>query len=272
MTESTPAPASIVLVHGLWMTPLSWEKWIKRFSTKGHTAIAPGWPGVGDDIQALRKDPSGLAGLSIKKIVDYYADIIRALPSPPIIMGHSFGGLFTQLLLDSGLGRAGVAIDSAPPKGIWFLPPSALRSAFPALDNPLNYGKAKGLTPKQFRYAFGNLLSEEESNRVFETYAIPGPDRLLFQAALANVNPRSEAKVNFKNNDRPPLLLIAGGKDHVVPASLTKTNFGLYHRSKAITAYKEFPDRSHWTCGQDGWENVADFALDWALNPKALPA
>jgi pimeloyl-ACP methyl ester carboxylesterase len=197
---------------------------------------------VGGDIQALRKDPSGLAGLSIKKIVDYYAGVIRGLPSPPIIMGHSFGGLFTQLLLDRGLGRAGVAIDSAPPKGIWFLPPSALRSAFPALDNPLNYGKAKGLTPKQFRYAFGNLLSEEESNKVFETYAIPGPDRLLFQAALANVNPRSEAKVNFKNNGRPPLLLIAGGKDHVVPASLTKTNFKLYHKSKAITAYKEFPD------------------------------
>ncbi len=190
MTESAPSTASIVLIHGLWVTPLSWEKWIKRFSTKGHTAIAPGWPGVEGDIQALRKDPSGLAGLSIKKIVDYYAGVIRGLPSPPIIMGHSFGGLFTQLLLDGGLGRAGVAIDSAPPKGIWFLPPSALRSAFPALDNPLNYGKAKGLTPKQFRYAFGNLLSEEESNKVFEAYAIPGPDRLLFQAALANVNPR----------------------------------------------------------------------------------
>ena len=174
--------------------------------------------------------------------------------------------------MDRGLGRAGVAIDSAPPKGIWFLPPSALRSAFPALDNPLNYGKAKGLTPKQFRYAFGNLLSEEEVEQGVRDVRDSGPDRLLFQAALANVNPRSEAKVNFKNNGRPPLLLIAGGKDHVVPASLTKTNFGLYHKSKAITAYKEFPDRSHWTCGQDGWEKVADFGLDWALNPKAIPA
>jgi pimeloyl-ACP methyl ester carboxylesterase len=184
-------------------------------------------------------------------------------------MGHSFGGLITQILLDRGLGVAGVAIDSAPVKGILLLPFSSIRSAWPALSNPFNYNKAGALTAEQFHYAFGNLLSEAESNAAYERYAVPGPDHLLFQASLANFNPHAATAVDFHNDDRAPLLLIAGGKDHVAPAAVTEANYRLYRGSKAVTDYKEFPDRSHFTIGEKGWEEVADYALDWATEHAA---
>lgn len=260
------AADTIVLIHGLWMTPLSWENWIQRYLAMGFNVLAPAWPGLDGDITEIRRDPSALGGLGVTEIVDHYYNIIRRLDSPPIIMGHSFGGLFTQILLDRGLGAAGVALDSAPVKGILLLPFSTLRVSFPALSNPFHINKAEALTPEQFHYAFGNQLSEEESRRVYDRYAVPGPDHVLFQAGLANFNPHAATAVNFKNNDRAPLLLIAGGKDHIAPASVTRANYNLYRHSRAVTDYKEFPNRSHFTLGEPGWEEVADYALNWAKN------
>ena len=189
----------------------------------------------------------------------------------PIIIGHSFGGAITQIILDHGFGAAGVAIDSAPLKGIFRLPWASLKSAFPILKNPANSHKAVPLTPHEFQYAFANTLSPEASLAAYQRYAVPGPGRVLFQAALANMNPRAVTRVDFHNNDRAPLLLIAGELDHVAPPSVTRANAKLQQQSQAITAYKEFSGRTHFILGQPGWQAVADFALSWALDPVNLP-
>jgi pimeloyl-ACP methyl ester carboxylesterase len=262
-------PKSIVLIHGLWMTALSWESWVNRYTDKGFRVIAKSWPGMDIDINELRRDPAAIATLGVTEVVDHYEKIIRELEQPPIIIGHSFGGLMTQILLDRGLGVAGVAIAPAPVKGIIFLPFSTLKVSFPALANPANNHRAVPLTPEQFHYAFMNNLSEEESLKVYNRYAVPGPDHVLFQGAFANFNPHAATAVNFENSERAPLLLISGGKDRVSPASVVEANFKLYHQSSAITEYKEFPERMHYTLGQAGWEEVADYALDWALDHAA---
>lgn len=262
---------NIVLIHGLWMTPLSWEHWIDRYSAKGYHVIAPSWPRMDKPIEELRRDPDAIAGLGVEEIIDHYETIIRSLDEPPVIMGHSFGGLFTQILLDRGNGSAGVAIASAPVKGILLLPFSTLRVSFPALSNPFNTHKAAALTPEQFHYAFGNLMNEEESRQAYDRYAVPGPDHVLFQAALANFNPHAATAVNFRNDHRAPLLLIAGGHDHISPASVIRANHHLYRQSTAVTDYHEFPEHSHYILGEPGWEKVADFALDWALRHVSAP-
>ena len=275
MTPDTPAPntpKTIVLIHGLWMTALSWEYWVARYEDRGFEVIARSWPGMDGDIDELRHDPSGIEHLGIEEIVDYYAAIIAELDRPPIIMGHSFGGAFTQILLDRGLGAAGVAIDSGPVKGLLALPASTLKTGFPVLKNPANDHRAVPLTPEEFHYAFTNTLSDEESLAVYERYAVPGPGRVLFQGAFANFNPHSPAAVDFKNSSRAPLLFIAGGDDHVAPASLNESNLKHYRKSDAITELKEFPGRSHYTLGQEGWEDVADYALDWAVSHATQPA
>lgn len=271
-THDSNAAETIVLIHGLWMTPLSWEHWIDRYSTQGYRVLAPAWPGMDGDIDELRRDPSALEHLGVEEIVGHYEGIIRELDSPPIIMGHSFGGAFTQILLDRGLGSAGVAIDSAPVKGILTLPLSTLKASFPALKNPTNTHKAVALTANEFHYAFTNTLSEDESLTVYERYAVPGPGRVLFQAGLANFNPHATTKVDFGNDERAPLLIIAGGADHVSPDSVNESTAKHHSKSKAITDYKEFPGRSHYTLGQDGWEEVADYALDWAVSHAAQVA
>jgi len=188
---------SIVLIHGLWMTSLSWENWIKRYTTHGYRAIAKSWPGMDGGIDKLRRDPSAIATLGITEIVAHYEQIIRALDSAPLIVGHSFGGLITQILLDRGLGAAGVAIAPAPLKGILFLPLSTIKVSLPALSNPANLHRAVPLTPEQFHYAFTNNLSEEASLAVYNRYAVPGPDHVLFQAAFANFNPHASTAVDF---------------------------------------------------------------------------
>lgn len=254
----------IVLIHGLWMTALCWENWIKRYRANGRRVIASSWPGMDTSIEELRRDPSPIANLGITEIVAHYENLIRELDSAPIIIGHSFGGLITQILLDRGLGAAGVAIAPAPVKGIVFLPFSTLKVSFPALSNPANNHRAVPLTPDQFHYAFTNNMSAEESSEVYDRYAVPGPDHVLFQAAFANFNPHAATAVNFENIERAPLLLLSGGIDHVSPASVVEANFRLYRRSSAITEYREFPGRTHYTLGQDGWEEVADYALSWS--------
>lgn len=268
MDVRAPAPGradTIVLIHGLWLTALSWEHWVDRYTARGFRVIARSWPGMEGDIDALRRDPSAIASLGVDDIVQHYERIISDLDSPPIVMGHSFGGLITEILLDRGLGTVGVAIDPAPVKGILVFPFASIRSAFPALKNPFETHSAVALTPEQFHYAFTNTMSAEESALIFERYTVPGPNHVLFQASLANFNPHAATTVDFHNDHRPPLLLVAGGRDHTVPASVTRANFKLFGHSQAVTEYKEFPERSHWTIGEPGWEDVADFALDWAL-------
>jgi len=269
MNEKNSRPA-IVLIHGLWMTALSFEQWVERYRARGFDVIARSWPGMDAGVAELRRDPSLIANLGIVEIVEHYEKIIRELSVPPFIMGHSFGGVITQLLLDRGLGAAGVAIDSGPVKGMLALPWSTLKSGFPVLKNPANNHRAVALTPQEFHYAFTNTLTEEQSAAVYDRYAVPGPGRVLFQGAFANFTPHAATAIAFKNDTRAPLLLIAGGADHVAPASTTRDNAALQRKSHAITAYKEFPGRSHYTLGQQGWEEVADFALAWARSPQEL--
>ena len=262
-TSGTPTK-TIVLIHGLWMTALCWENWVTHYEEKGYRVIARSWPGLEGDINALRHDPSPIATLGITEIVDHYEKIINELDEPPIIIGHSFGGLITQILVDRGLGVAGVPIASAAVKGVLILPFSTIRVVFPALSNPLNNHRAVPLTPDQFHYAFMNLFSEEESLKVFNKYAVPGPDHILFQAGLANFNPHAVTAVNVHNEDRAPLLFIAGEHDHISPPSIVESNVRLYRKTSAVTDYKEFAGRTHYILGQDGWQEVADYALNWA--------
>ena len=257
-------PENVVLIHGMWMTPHSWQGWVDRYTAKGHHVLAPGWPGVKDP-EETRRDPSMLEGLGIKACVDHYEQIIRGLDRPPIIIGHSFGGLFTQLLLDRGLGAAGVAIGTAPPKGVLVLPPSTLRAAVPALKNPFDRNGLARLSRKQFRWRFTNTLSQEESDAVYDEHYIPGTNRAFFEAAFANLIPGSPATIDFESPARPPLLLLVGGRDHISPPALNRTLLKLQRRAPSTTESKEYPDRTHFTAGMDGWEQVADDALDWAL-------
>jgi pimeloyl-ACP methyl ester carboxylesterase len=256
---------TIVLIHGLWMTALSWENWVKRYEERGFRVIARSWPGMDGDLEQLRNDPSRVASLGLGEIVDHYAAIIDALEHQPLIMGHSFGGLITQILLDRGYGAAGVAIASAATKGVLLLPFSTLKVVAPVLANPLNVHRATALTPEQFHYAFTNTLSEQESLAAYRRYAVPGPDQVLFQAALANFNPHAATAVGVDNDSRSPLLMIAGEYDHISPPSVVEANVRLYRLSTATTEYMLFPERTHFILGQSGWEQVADFALDWAL-------
>jgi pimeloyl-ACP methyl ester carboxylesterase len=258
--------ATVVLIHGLWLTPLSWEGWKERFESKGHTVLAPAWPGMEGTVEEVRANAKNYERLGIKEITDHYDAIIRGLDSPPIVMGHSFGGLITQLLLDRGLGAAGVAVDPAPIKGVLALPYSELKVASVALKNPANRHRTQMLTPEEFHYAFTNLLTAEESKPIYDRLAVPGPGRTLFQAGLANFNPNAVTRVNRHNSTRAPLLLLAGGKDHTVPASTTRATYRIQKKSGAVTEIKEYPERSHYTVSQDGWEEVADHALDWAVS------
>ena len=267
-----PTPDTIVLIHGLWMTPKSWEKWIERYASRGYKVIAPAWPGAEGDVEALRRDSSSLAGLDAKKVLAHYETIIRGLDSPPIIMGHSFGGAFAQILNDRGLGAATVSIDGATVRGIPDLPVSTLRSSLHVLANPLNISKAVPFSEKHFRYAFGNTVTEEQSREAWERYAIPAAAKVLFEGAMANLNPRTPFKVDWAKDDRGPLLFIGGGEDHVIPAKVSRKIAAKYGMSNAVTEYKEYPDRSHFTAGEPGWEEVADYALSWAADNARSPA
>ena len=268
----TSTPDTIVLIHGLFLTPRSWDQWVERYESRGYHVVAPSWPGMEAEVEALRADPSPIARQDVATILAHYERIIRALPQPPIIMGHSFGGAFTQVLIGRGLGAAGVAIDSATVRGVFDLPLSTLKSGWPLLRNPLRRRVAVMLTPEQFHYGFTNTFSPTAARAAYDRYAVPGSRNVLFTGANANLNPRTPLKVPFPRSDRAPLLMIAGGSDHVVPASAIRHNFDRYAKSDALTEFREFPGRSHFTMIQEGWESVADFALSWATEKSVVPA
>jgi pimeloyl-ACP methyl ester carboxylesterase len=272
-TASPTTPDTIVLIHGLWMTPRSWEKWVEHYEGKGYRVLTPAYPGLEVEVEALKEDPSPIEALTVPAIVEHLEGVIGELDRPPIIMGHSMGGLLTQILLDRGHGAAGVAIDSVPAEGIKVVPVSQIRTLFPILSNLADRHKAVGFTPEQFHHAFANTLSEEESQAVYERYYIPAPGNLVWGGVLANFTPgHQDVYVNFKNEDRAPLLFIAGGEDNLMPPAVNESNVKHYRHTKSITDYKEFEGRSHYTVGQDGWEEVADYALEWAEASATRPA
>jgi alpha-beta hydrolase superfamily lysophospholipase len=263
------SPTLVVFIHGLWLHATSWNPWIELFREAGYAPIAPGWPGEPDTVAAARERPESVANIGINDVTGHYADIIDGLGEQPVIIGHSFGGLIAEKLLGQDVGTAAVAIDPAQIKGVLPLPLAQLRSGFPALGNPTNLHKAVSLTGGQFRYGFGNALSEEESEALYEKWAIPSPARPLFQAASANFVMHSQAKVNTANKDRGPLLLISGLEDHTVPDVVTRSTLKQYRDSTAVTELKQFEGRGHSITIDSGWRQVADAVLDW-LKAKGL--
>ena len=249
------------------MTPRSWENWISRYESQGYKVLAPAWPGMEAEVEALNEDPTPIGELDIETIVDHYEKIIRELDAPPIIMGHSFGGAFTQLLLDRGV-CAAVGVASGTVKGVPDLPLSTIKATSPVLRNPFNRGKAVPLDAKQFHYAFANTLEREESDKLYERYHVPAASTVLFEGAFANLHRHPPTEVDFDNDDRAPMLFIAFENDHIIPPKASRHNAEKYKGSKAITAFTEFPGRPHFP-GAPGWEEVADFALAWALDPSA---
>jgi pimeloyl-ACP methyl ester carboxylesterase len=257
-----------MFIHGLWLHATSWGPWVDLFREAGYDPQAPGWPGVPDTVEDARRHPESIADHGIDDVVAHYAGLIGSLDAKPILVGHSFGGMVAQKLLGQDLAAAAVAIDAAQIKGVLPLPLSSLRVTFPVFKNPANRHKAVSLTAEQFRYGFGNAIPEVESDALYERWAIPAPGKPLFEAAAANFNPHSPAKVDTEAV-RGPLLLIMGGKDHTVPGAITKSTLKQYRHSDAVTDIKEFPDRAHSLTVDHGWRDVADTSLAW-LHEQAL--
>jgi pimeloyl-ACP methyl ester carboxylesterase len=253
----------VLFIHGLWLHAESWNPWLTRFREAGYEPQAPGWPGDHETVEATRRDPAGIGDHGIDDVVAHFAKIIDDLPEAPILIGHSFGGMIAQKLLGQNQAKAAIAIDAAQIKGVLPVPLSALRATLPVFKNPANKHRAVSLTSKQFRFAFGNAVSEEESDQLFERWTIPAPGRPLFEAAAANFNPHSPAKVDTGNEDRGPLLLIASGKDHTVPESVTRATLKQYRHSDAVTDLKDFPDRGHSLTIDGGWDEIAETCLTW---------
>lgn len=264
-TSDTP----VVFIHGLWLHATSWGPWEEHFRAAGYTPIAPGWPHEPPTVAEARTQPELVANLGIDDVTAHFAEIITTLSAPPVLIGHSFGGLITEKLLGQGIGAAGVAIDPAQIKGVLPLPLAQLRAGLPALGNPANLHRAVSLTQKEFRFGFGNALPEQESDELFDAWTIPSPARPLFQAAAANFSVHSEAKVNTSNTTRGPLLLISGTADHTVPDVVTRSTLKQYRDSTAVTELTKFEGRGHSLTVDSGWKDVADAVLAW-LSSKGL--
>jgi len=251
----------VVFVHGLWLLPSSWDRWATLFAEAGYAPLTPGWPDDPETVAEAKAHPEVFANKTIGQVADHYADVIGKLAKKPAVIGHSFGGLLTQMVAGRGLSAASVAIDAAPFRGVLPLPISALRSASPVLTNPLNRHRAVPLTYDQFRYAFANAVSEEEAKELFETYAVPAPGAPLFQAAAANLNPWTEAKVDSENPDRGPMLIVSGELDHTVPRAISDAAYKKQLRNSGVTEFVEIPGRGHALTIDSGWREVADTAL-----------
>jgi pimeloyl-ACP methyl ester carboxylesterase len=265
MNAHATAPDTIVLIHGFWVTPRSWENWISYYETRGYRVLAPAYPGFEVEVEALNQDPSPIEAVTVPQIIEHLEAVVGELDSPPILIGHSAGGVFTQILLDHGFGAAGVAINSAPTEGVKVVPLSQIKSTFPVLKNPANRHKAVGFTHEQWHYAFTNTFSEEKSRALYERYHIPASGQIFWGSALANIHPgRDDNYVNYKNDDRAPLLFISGSEDHLMPPKIQRSN-AKHYTSNTVTEVKEF-EGPHLLPAQDGWEEIADYALTWAAD------
>jgi pimeloyl-ACP methyl ester carboxylesterase len=263
---SAESPTPVVFIHGLWLHASSWQPWVDLFRDQGYDPIAPGWPGEPATVGEAREHPELVAGKHLSEVIDHYRTIITGLPSDPIIIGHSFGGLIAEVLMGESLGIAGVAIDPAQIKGVLPLPLAQLRAGLPALGNPANINRAIALTESEFKFGFGNELSDEESKQLFDTWTIPSPVHALFETAAANFNPRAATKVDVRNDSRGPLLLISGTADHTAPEVTTEAAFKLYRHSTAVTTLETFEGRGHSLTIDSGWRKVADEILAWLDN------
>jgi pimeloyl-ACP methyl ester carboxylesterase len=263
--------APVVFVHGLWLLPSSWDRWADLFEKSGYVALTPGWPDDPETVAEAKAHPEVFAGKSVGEVADHFAAVVQGLKKKPAIVGHSFGGLLTQILAGRGLSAASVAIDPAPFRGVLPLPISALRSASPVLSKPTNVHKAVPLTYEQFRYGFANAVSEDEAKELYETYAVPAPGEPLFQAAGANLNPWTEVKVDSKTPKRGPLLIISGEKDNTVPWAIANSSYKRQKRNEGVTEIVEMPNRGHALVIDSGWQEVADKALSF-IQKHAKPA
>lgn len=256
---STP----VAFIHGLWLLPSSWDRWGEFFKTAGYAPLAPDWPDDPETVEQARANPDVLAKKTLKQVGDHVAEVIGGLTKKPAVMGHSTGGLLAQLIADRGLSAATVAIDPGPFRGVLPLPVSALRSAGPVLKNPLNRGRAVTLTLDQFKYGWATALDDDEAKQLYDTYHVAASGAALMQMANANVNPFTEAKLDPKNPDRGPLLIIDGEKDHTVPWAIANASYKRQKRNPAVTEIKQIPNRGHSLTIDSGWQEVAQTALDF---------
>jgi pimeloyl-ACP methyl ester carboxylesterase len=268
MNTDPTASDTIVLIHGFWVTPRSWEHWMDHYEAKGYRVLAPAYPGFEVEVEALNADPTPIETLTVPAIIEHLEAVVGQLETAPILIGHSAGGVFTQILLDRGFGAAGVAINSAPTEGVKVVPLSQIRSSFPVLKNPANRHKAVGFTHDQWHYAFTNGFSEERSRALYERYHIPASGRVFWGSALANIHPgHDDNHVNYRNDNRAPLLFIAGSEDNLMPPKVQRSN-AKHYRSDTVTEVKEFAG-PHLLPARDGWEEIADYALSWATEQAA---
>ena len=252
---------AIVFIHGLWIHASSWQPWMNFFNQHGYETLNPPWPGDSPTVAECRANPQSIANRGVTEVANSYAKVIATLPEPPIVIGHSFGGLLAQVILGRGIAAAGIALDPAPIKGVWQLPFSALKASFPVLGNPFNLKKAISLTFNQFKYGFANALSEEEAKELYDKWTIPAPARPLFQAAFASIA-GVETKADTANSTRGPLLITGGEKDHIAPPILGKASAKKYN-SSVITEFKLFEGRGHSLASDHGWKEVAEYSLAW---------
>jgi non-heme chloroperoxidase len=251
----------VVFIHGLWLLPSSWDRWSEVFEQAGYAPLTPGWPDDPETVEEARAHPEVFAHKTVGQVADHFAKVIGRLDRKPAVVGHSFGGLLTQILAGRGLSAVSVAIDPAPFRGVLPLPISALKSAWPVLGNPANRNRAVPLTYDQFRYAFANAVSEDEARQLYGTYAVPASGVPLFQAATANLNPWTEARVDTENPERGPLLIISGEKDNTVPWAIANASYHQQQHNPGVTEIVEMPNRGHALTIDSGWREVADTAL-----------
>jgi non-heme chloroperoxidase len=256
-TDRTP----VLFIHGLWLLPSSWDRWGPVFDEAGYAPMCPGWPDDPDTVAEAFAEPEVFANKTVGQVADHYTEIVGKLNKKPIVIGHSFGGLLAQIVAGRGLAAASVAIDSAPFRGVLPLPISALRSAGTVLSNPANRHRAVPLSFEQFRYAFANAVTDSEAKELYETFAVPTSGAPIFQAAVANLNPWTEAKVDIMNPGRGPMLVISGEKDHTVPRAISEAIYNKQKHNTAVTEFVEMPDRGHSLTIDNGWREVAGTAL-----------